>query len=40
MSFGLYFVPPPNGGESWEATIERLLNDVESGAATTGEVKL
>ena len=37
MSFDLYFVPPPNDGESWEATIERLLSDVESGAATAGE---
>ena len=37
MSFDLYFVPPPVGDEPWEAAIERLLNDVESGATTAGE---
>ena len=37
MSFDLYFVPPPNGDESWEAAIERSLNDVEAGAPTAGD---
>ena len=37
MSFDLYFVQPPTGDEPWEAAIERLLNDVESGATTAGE---